>query len=99
MCSTRVAKVSNSCCWGLTGIPGATVLRSSCLGDGSSIAGLLLESLLHTTGDSLGVVRLGDTLVYVVRKGDTWGSVVKGPGRFWVWTSRIGTMFGLWLGC
>ena len=75
MCSTRVARVSNSCCWGLTGVPGATVgatvLRSSCLGDGSSIAGLLLESLLCATGDSLGAVRLGDTLVCMVKKGDT----------------------------
>ena len=75
MCSTRVAKVSNSCCWGSTGVPsatvGATVLRSSCSGDGFSIAGSLLESLLHATGDSLGTVRLGDTLVCVVRKGDT----------------------------
>ena len=54
MCSTRVAKVSNSCCWGLTGIPGATVdatvLRSSCLGDGSSVAGLLLDLLFATVG-------------------------------------------------
>ena len=60
MCSTRVAKVSNSCCWGSTGVPGATVgmtvLRSSCSGDGSSVAGLLLESLLHATGDFLGAV-------------------------------------------
>ena len=74
-CLTRVAKVLNSCCWGSTGIPGAavgaTVLRSSCSGDGSSVAGLLLESLLRVTGDSLGVVRLGDTLVCTVRKGDT----------------------------
>ena len=73
--STRVAKVSNSCCWGSTGVPGATVgatvLRSSCSGDGSSVVGLLLESLLCATGDSLGAVRLGDTLVYMVRKEDT----------------------------
>ena len=103
MCSTRVAKVSNSCCWGSTGVPGATVgatvLRSSCSGDGSSVAGSLLESLLLAIGDSLGAVRLGDTLVCTVRKGDTWGSVVNGPGKFWVWTSRVGTTFGLWLGC
>ena len=70
-----MAKISNSCCWGLTGIPGATmgatVLRSSCLGDGSSVAGSLLESLLCATGDSLDTVRLGDTLVCVVRKEDT----------------------------
>ena len=85
-CLTRVAKVSNSYCWESTGVPsaaiGATVLRSSCSDDGSSVAGSLLESLLHATGDSLGTVRLGDTLVYAVRKGDTWGSVVRGLGRF-----------------
>ena len=74
---------------------GATVLRSSCSGDGFSIAGSLLESLLHVMGDSLGTVRLSDTLVCVVRKEDTWESVVKDPGRFWVWTSRVGTIFGL----
>ena len=81
-----MAKVSNSCCWGSTGVPGATVgatvLRSSCSDDGSSVAGSLLDSLLLVIGDSLGAVRLGDTLVCAVRKGDTWGSVVKGPGRF-----------------
>ena len=75
MCSTRVANVSNSCCWGSTGVPGATVgvtvLRSSCSGDGSSVAGSLLESLLFATGNSLGAVRLGDTLVCAVKKGDT----------------------------
>ena len=74
-CSTRVAKVLNSCCWGLTGVPGATVgvtvLRSSCSGDGSSVVGSLLELLLCVTGDSLDAVRLGDTLVCAVRKGDT----------------------------
>ena len=99
MYSTRVARVSNSCCWGLTGVPGATVgatvLRSSCSSDGSSISGSLLDLLFAMTGDSLGVVRLGDTLVYAVRKRDTWESVVKCPGRFWVWTLRVGAMFGL----
>ena len=74
-CLTRVAKVSNSCCWGSTGVPGATVgatvLRSSCLGDGSSVVGSLLELLLLVIGDSLGAVRLGDILVCAVRKGDT----------------------------
>ena len=74
-CLTRVAKISNSCCWGSIGIPNATVsktvLRSFCSGDGFSVAGSLLESLLHVTGDSLGAVRLGNTLVCVVRKGDT----------------------------
>ena len=75
MCSTRVARVSNSCYWGSTGVSGATVgvtvLRSSCSGDSSSVAGLLLELLLHVTGNSLGTVRLGDILVCAVRKGDT----------------------------
>ena len=70
-----MAKVLNSYCWGSTGVPGATVgatvLRSSCLGEGSSVVGSLLESLLLATGDSLGTVRLGDTLVCAVRKGDT----------------------------
>ena len=88
MCSTRVANTSNSYCWGSTGIPGATIgmtiLRFSCSGDGFSISGLLLDSLLAATGDSLDIVRLGDTLVYAIRKGDTWGSIVKGPGRFQV---------------
>ena len=74
---------------------GVTVLRSSCLGNGSSVSDSLLESLLDATGNSLGVVRLGDTLVCTVRKGDTWRSVVRGPGRFWVWTLRVGVMFGL----
>ena len=70
-----MARVSNSCCWGSTGVPGATVgatvLRSSCSGDGSSIADSLLELLLHATGNSLGTVRLGDALVCTVRKGNT----------------------------
>ena len=74
-CLTRVAKVSNSCCWESIGVLGATVgvtvLRSSCLGNGSSVAGLLLEMLLCVTSNSLGAVRLGDTLVCVVRKEDT----------------------------
>ena len=85
MCSTKIASISNSCYWGSIGVPsaivGAMVLMSSCSDEDSSST-LLLVSLLAVTSDSLGAMRLGNTLVCVVRNGNTWGSAVRGPGRF-----------------